>query len=343
MSTAYSHGVFPLVYLTLKKYKDKISENILSSIKYIYMDIVKHNMLLTSELINIMELLEENNIKAIAFKGPTLAQFAYGDITLRQYVDLDILIEKENLEKSYELFLTKSYLSEIDKEFTKNNLFIEKNSDIQFIENKKNILFELHWKLFRNKFSNTQNNINIYEEIQSMNLNGNNVNIFKNELLLVYLCMHGSKHRWERIEWITDIDRLLRNYDMDWEIVYQIAKKYNCIKMLNLGLHISKKLYNTVISEKYLDEQEDEAYKNMMSYIFYEMCNINNQKTEIDKNFSSIKFHYNLNETIFDKFLFLKKTFLELSDNDTISFNSNSILVHYLIKPVRLIKKYILK
>ena len=50
-------------------------------------------MLLTSELIKIMKLLEENDIKAIAFKGPTLAQLAYGDVTLRQYVDLDLLVE----------------------------------------------------------------------------------------------------------------------------------------------------------------------------------------------------------------------------------------------------------
>jgi hypothetical protein len=113
--------------------------------------------------------------------------------------------------------------------------------------------------------------------------------------------------------------------------------------MLNLGLNISKKLYNTVIPEKYLEEIEQPSYKNMVSYVFYEMININNQKTEIDKNFTSMKFHYDLNETLIDKFLFLRKTFLELSDNDIISFNSNSVLLHYLIKPIRLIKKYILK
>jgi hypothetical protein len=314
--------------------------------KSIYIDIVKYNMLLTSELINIMKLLEENDIKAIAFKGPTLAQLAYGDITLRQYVDLDILIEKENLEKSYELFLTKSYLSEIDKKFTKNNLFIEKNSDIQFVENKKNILFELHWKLFRNKFSNTQNNINIYEEIQSMNLNSYNINIFKNELLLVYLCMHGSKHKWERIEWIADIDKLLRKAeDINWKLVVEISKKYNCNKMLNLGLLLSHKLYDTPIHINSIKNLEKKYYKETIKYILSEMSNITISKSEFNKNYTSFKFHYNLNENLYDKFYFLKKTFFDLSNSDInfLYLSEKFFLVHYFIKPFRLSIKYLKK
>jgi len=42
-----------------------------------------------------MALLEENGIEALTFKGPALAQMAYGDTSLRHYSDLDILIRKE--------------------------------------------------------------------------------------------------------------------------------------------------------------------------------------------------------------------------------------------------------
>ena len=58
------------------------------------MDIVKYNMLLTSELIKIMKILEENDIKAIAFKGPPLAQPPSDDLTLRHSVHLALLVAK---------------------------------------------------------------------------------------------------------------------------------------------------------------------------------------------------------------------------------------------------------
>jgi hypothetical protein len=225
-------------------------------------------------------------------------------------------------------------------------LFIEKNSDIQFVENKKNILFELHWKLFRNKFSNTQNNINIYEEIQSMNLNSYNINIFKNELLLVYLCMHGSKHKWDRIEWITDIDKLLRTSEnINWKLVVEISKKYNCNKMLNLGLLLSHELYDTPIQIDSIKKIEEKYYKETIKYILTEMSNITVFKSEFEKNYTSFKFHLNLNENLYDKFYFLKKTFLELS-NDDVNFlylNDKFAFIYYLIKPFRLSIKYIKK
>ena len=99
----YSHGVFPLVYNTLKIYDDLIPHEQISYMKQTYMDIVKQNMLMTSELIKVMKLFKENDIESIAFKGPTLSQNAYGNISLRQYCDLDILLKKDDVYKVYDL------------------------------------------------------------------------------------------------------------------------------------------------------------------------------------------------------------------------------------------------
>ena len=65
---------------------------------------------MTSELIKVMKLFEENGVEYISFKGPVLSQLAYGDITLRQYVDLDILIKKEDLRKADNLLKKEFFL-----------------------------------------------------------------------------------------------------------------------------------------------------------------------------------------------------------------------------------------
>lgn len=343
VSLAYSHGIFPLVYRTLKEYAHLIPEYIFAHMKQNYMDIVKQNMLMTSELIKVIKILEENGIEAISFKGPVLSQMAYGDVVSRQYCDLDILVKEKDLNKSFVLLENNYFKSSLNKDLIFNKLFLEKNSDISFINDKNNLSIELHWKLFRNKFSSDINNKDFFNSKNKLEINNQELYIFNYELLLVYLCMHGSKHRWERIEWITDIDRLLKNYDINWEIAYLIAKKYTCVKMLNLGLYISKELYNTFIPEIFLKDMKQKTYKNMIDYILNEMPKINDYKKETSKNFASIKFHYNLNETFYEKLLFLKKTYLEISNNDTASFNSDSVLLHYLNKPIRLIKKYVLK
>lgn len=342
ISLAYSHGIFSLVYRTLKEYENFIPIDIFSHMKFLYMEIVKQNMLMTSELIKVLKILEENGIEAISFKGPVLSQLAYGDVVSRQYCDLDILVKEKDLKKTFELLEKYYYKSSLDKEFIFNKLFLEKNSDIAFINNKNNLSIELHWKLFRNKFSSDIDNKDFFNLKNRLEINNQEFNVFNNELLLVYLCMHGSKHRWERIEWITDIDRLLKNYNIDLEIAYKIGEKYNCIKMLNLGLRISSELYDTFIPDKYIKELRKKSYKKMIDYILSEIDNINYDLSENRNNIASLKFHYNLNETFYEKVKFLKKAFLDISDNDTQTINSNSILIHYFMKPVRLFKKYFL-
>lgn len=327
----------------MKNFDHSIPTEILNSMKLRNLDIIKQNMMMTSELIKVLKILEKNNIEAIPFKGAVLSQLAYGDVVYRQYVDLDILVKEEDLRKTFEILEENYYKASLEKEFIFNKLFLDKNSDISFINQKNNLCIELHWKLFRNKFSNGINNKDFFDLKNKLEINSYELYIFNNELLLVYLCMHGSKHRWERIEWITDIDRLLRNYDIDLEIAYQIAKKYNCVKMLNLGLYINYKLYDTFIPQKYLNRLKKESYEKMIAYIFSEIIKTTNNKNETTRNFDSVKFHYSLNETFYEKILFLKKTYLEISNNDTASFNSDSILLHYLNKPIRILKKYLLK
>ena len=61
-----------------------------------------------------MKLFEKYDIQALAFKGPTLAQNAYGDITLRQFGDLDILIRKKDRSRMVSILLNEQYIPEIN-------------------------------------------------------------------------------------------------------------------------------------------------------------------------------------------------------------------------------------
>ncbi len=123
ISLAIRHGVLPLVYQTLKSLPATrarpqgqmplgcytLHAEILAAFKQQYLTIAQRNMLMSAELLRIMKLLEENGIPALAFKGPVLSQMAYGDITLRQYSDLDVLVKKEDIYKIDALLKAQGY------------------------------------------------------------------------------------------------------------------------------------------------------------------------------------------------------------------------------------------
>ena len=343
MSLAYSHGVFPLVYNVLKKYDDLIAFDKLSYMRQTYMDIVKQNMLMTSELLKIVQLLEENNIATIAFKGPTLSKSAYGDITLRQYVDLDILIDKKNIEQAYQILLSKEYSTSIEYSYLNNDLYIEKNSDIQFF--KKNILLELHWKLFKNQFTQKTKNINMFDNIKNISIKDYDIKIFSDEILLVYLCMHGSKHLWERIEWIIDIDKLITNAKyLDWNKIKKFSKKFDSEIMLELGLYLSSKYFGTQIPKERLNIRNNNLMNKLEKYTLKEW-QFNLEGNETKNNYKKFIYHFNLKDTMLIKMSFVFQTFFPLTNGDisVISLPKYLYFTYYIIKPFRLLIKYISK
>jgi hypothetical protein len=62
------------------------------------------------------------------------------------------------------------------------------------------------------------------------------------------LLLHGSKHVWERLEWIVDIDRLIRlRSNVQWEWMLSTAKGLNVENLFYLGLAVCNELFGTKI------------------------------------------------------------------------------------------------
>lgn len=248
VTLAHAHGVFPLVYHASQTHAVKlISEETQTELKQHNMNIVMQNMKMTAELIRIMNLLEENGIEALAFKGPTLSQLAYGDITKRQYCDLDILIKKQDTAKSIKLLTKDEYRPEITLvERSIKKIF----ACVNVIGLEKSIRIEIHWELLSKNYAIDWEENALWKETDTTTINNNTIPMLTFNTHLLYLCAHGSKHLFERIEWVCDIDRYIKsNTNLVWESLFEEAKSLGIERMLLLGLYLCHKLLASSLPE----------------------------------------------------------------------------------------------
>ena len=117
------------------------------------MTVVAHNMRMTAELVHIMRLLKENGIEALAFKGPTLAQIAYKDNILRQYGDLDILVDQNDAYMAGKLMSENGHDTIVPLNILQHATFLNVGKDFSLVSERGCILTELHWRLFEKKFN----------------------------------------------------------------------------------------------------------------------------------------------------------------------------------------------
>jgi len=336
---ALKNGVLPTIYKTIKTL-DNIPPQLLQNLKQQNLRIAQKNILMSAELIKIIKLLEDNNISTIALKGPTLSMLAYNDITLRQYGDLDILVQSDYVYKAASIISNNNYIPDNSLEFFKNKTLLKVSSDLGLRNIKNNTYIELHWKLFRKKLSMLSDTMHIYNNYTTVHIQNYPIKTLNTELLLVYLCAHGSKHMWERISWILDIDRIISNTEnLNWDKVIYNAKQMKALNMLLLGLHLSSKFFDTkipnTISNLIIDKQSI-----ILPLEQYTIEILQNKQYSMKDKFN---YHSKLYDSKLDSLKYYIFTLIQPTPDDILFINLPNYLsfLYFIIRPFRLVKKYL--
>lgn len=74
------------------------------------------------------------------------------------------------------------------------------------------------------------------------------VETFGAEDSVLYQSMHGAKHLWRRLEWITSLAETVRSTpEIDWDVLVGRANKAHATRILALGLHLVQKFSDVPI------------------------------------------------------------------------------------------------
>jgi len=337
---ALRHGILPLVYKTLKNLHT--NHEILSAFKQQYLIIAQRNMLMSAELIKILNLLRENAIEALAFKGPALSQMAYGDITLRQYVDLDILVDEEDAFKAGKLMTQNGHTAILPLTILSNKTCLHTAKDFSLMSVPGGVHTELHWRLFEKKYNISLLSCAIDKKCQTVKINNHEIKTLQNELLLVYLCLHGAKHAFERIEWICDIDRLIRSSKIDWEEAIAIAEQSHSKRAFYLGLSISMHLFHTKLPPMIINNIKNNDISTLQTMTLSQLSEKKNKKNSFEKNRETFFYQSKLFDQKSDMIRFYISTFFKISTTDCQTFILPEKLkfLYIILRPLRLVWSY---
>src|SRR5215218_3798694 len=101
IATAYAHGLLPLLHKHLATAaSDIVPAQFLSRLKRESVANSQNVLHLVGKQLRVYKLFKENNIPIALFKGPLLAQMAYGEISCRQAGDIDLLIHRHDFPRA---------------------------------------------------------------------------------------------------------------------------------------------------------------------------------------------------------------------------------------------------
>jgi hypothetical protein len=209
---------------------------------------------MVAELNKMIGLFESHGIPAIPYKGPVLAQQAYGDITLREFEDLDIILRQRDLPRAHEILLGLGYQPKFPWILSPGAAASLVPGEYNYRDIERRIMVELHTEVTLRHFPVRPDLDDFSRHLVPVGLSGRCVQTFSPEDLLPILCIHGSKDFWERISWVADISELVLAYpQLEWPTVRRRAESLRAQRMLYLGLTLAERLLGATVPRDILD------------------------------------------------------------------------------------------
>ena len=241
LATAERHCVIPLLHRHLSE-TTAVPSQALKQLQHANNQNTNSNLFLTGELVKLLHFLQANKIQAVPFKGPTLALAAYGDIGLRQFADLDILINKTDLSKVKQLLTDHGFRPHPELSRPQEAALSRFDCAWNFV-NARKVMVDVHWSLIERHYACAVDVNGLCDRLQPITIAGKQMVTLSTEDLLLALCLHGFTHFWDRLGWICDVAWLLeREKQIDWKLLMQDAERLGCRRILLLGLLLASDL-----------------------------------------------------------------------------------------------------
>jgi len=202
---------------------------------------------MVAELYRVLDLLRGAGIEAAAYKGPTLAVEAHGDVAAREYADLDLLVRRPDVGRSVEILSAAGYRPVRPVRETAFDLLLASGSAVE-LEGPTHL--DLHWRFTERGHAIELDLPGIWSRTRPQQVGGRTVTGLGPEDLLLVLAVHGAKHGWVRRAWAADIGGLLRAHpDLDWRATAESAQRSGVARILRLALRLAGEAGNALPAE----------------------------------------------------------------------------------------------
>ena len=255
------HGVTPLLCRHLHEVVAGLCPpDLLQGLRAATQHSVVASLGLAAELVDLLAALNANGIPALAVKGPVSAALCYGDLGLRTFSDLDLLIEPADVRATGALLETRGYAARLPLSAAWQAHLVRTDTEQLYVHTDGRRLVDLHWCLMPRGYSFTPRGDGVFARRQNVRVGGAQVPTLGVEPTLLFLLLHGMKHDWASLGWLCDVSELLRRHpDLDWDAVLAWSAPRGPRRFVDIGLALAREELGAPVPATVLRRGESDA------------------------------------------------------------------------------------
>lgn len=269
--------------------------------------ISRRNLQLAAELLQLHQLFHEHDISAIPYKGAVLAETVYGNLSLREFVDLDVLVRKRDVLSARDLLFARGYQPFVQLDASHETAYLDYQCEHVLSDERRDLMVEIQWRVVPDYFSFPFDYESLWQRTEPATLCQRPITTLSPEDTVLLLCVHGSKHLWTRLGWICDVAEAVRHFQprLNWSLLEQRAVHSGSQRMLHLGLFLAHDLLQAELPPDVRQQVcTDRAVKSLAEQVYAQLWTEAEEQDEAANFFEHSLFHLKAKERWRDRLRF---------------------------------------
>jgi hypothetical protein len=244
---AEKHDVNPMVHAALSRHPEAAPAAVWQSFRQAAQVLAQRNLRFTFELNRILKGFERHQIAVIPFKGPALAELAYGNFALRQYSDLDLLVRPADVEAARISLQEAGFAPSKAFSAAQQAALLHTGYERAFDGPGAPNLVELQWQLLPRFYSVDLSMDELFSRAVPLDLGGQSIRSLAPEDLVIAICLHAAKHAWVRLSWLCDLAAAARTLAIDWGLLAQRTGALRIRRMVGITFWLAEHLLGLTV------------------------------------------------------------------------------------------------
>lgn len=246
---AEAHGVTELLTAPLTSGAVPVPPAIAADLKRRELEATGLNLNRTTQVVEVLDLLSSQQIRALTYKGPAFAQGVYGHLGRRVSNDIDILVDRRDVARVRPLLLGAGYLLPPRAPRAGGSLLYgllpDVGRDDTLLPGRPgHTSVDVHVTFARWTLGLRLDASAMFDRAVTVEIAGRPVRTLCPDDLLLALSIHGMMHGWHALRLVSDIDAVV-DLVSDWDAVIRRAEEARMARVLWVALLLSQRLLGT--------------------------------------------------------------------------------------------------
>jgi hypothetical protein len=204
----------------------------------------------TQQLSELLNVFDGEGVRALPFKGPALSLAAYGDLGVRDSVDLDVVVCPDDIDAARAAMLRAGYTPRTEMSPAQERTLQRSFGHFVYAAPRGGAGVELHWRFAAPRYPWSIPAEEVFARAVTIDLAGSPVASPDAADQLLLQLMHGARHQWERLEWLVAFAQLLGRVRENEEVLIERAEANGSSRALSLALRLAHDLLGAPLSPR---------------------------------------------------------------------------------------------